>query len=66
MLYEVITMEVSENDSYAVYNSIGAKIMENQISSVLNVINLSDQPSGMYIITVRAKDHIYTSKIIRK
>jgi len=59
-------MEVSENDSYAVYNSIGAKIMENQISSVFNVINLSDQPSGMYIITVRAKDHIYTSKIIRK
>ncbi|MCE4566931.1 PKD domain-containing protein [Maribellus sp. CM-23] len=58
--------EVSENDSYAVYNSLGAKIMENQISSVFNVINLGNQPSGMYIITVRAKDHIYTSKIIRK
>lgn len=58
--------EVSENDSYAVYNSVGAKIMENQISSVFNVINLNDQPAGMYILTVRAKDHIYTSKIIRK
>ncbi|MCK3685304.1 PKD domain-containing protein [Maribellus sp. YY47] len=59
-------MEVNEDDSYAVYNSVGALIMENQISSVFNVINLSEQPAGVYIITVRAKDHIYTSKIIRK
>ncbi|MFV0590853.1 MAG: PKD domain-containing protein [Draconibacterium sp.] len=59
-------MEISENDSYAVYNSVGVKIQENHVPSIFNVIDLSDQPSGMYLIRVKAKDHIYTSKIIRK
>ena len=57
---------IGDNDSYAVYNSVGSKIMEHTITAPLSLIDLSDQPSGMFIVVVNSQSHNYTQKIIKK
>ena len=57
---------IGDNDSYAVYNSVGSKIMEHTIAAPLSLIDLSDQPSGMFIVVINSQSHNYTQKIIKR
>ena len=57
---------LGNNDSYAVYNLLGSKIMEYAITAPLSLIDLSEQPSGIFIIVVNTQGHNYTEKIIKK
>ncbi|WP_340113598.1 PKD domain-containing protein [Maribellus mangrovi] len=64
-----VTLRISaigETDSYAVYNSIGAKIMEDFITNTMSTIDLYDQSPGLYIVVVSSQGHQYTEKIIKK
>jgi|GEM_PF-845697 len=56
---------IGNNDSYAVYNSLGSKIMESTISAPLSLIDLSEQPSGMFIVVINSQSQSYIEKIIK-
>ena len=56
---------IGKTDSYAVYNSTGVKIMENNITAPLSLIDLSVQPPGMYLIVVNSQSHNYIEKVIK-
>ncbi|WP_340114247.1 PKD domain-containing protein [Maribellus mangrovi] len=57
---------MGDNDSYAVYNSVGVKIMENTISTPLSLIDLSGQPAGMFIVVINSQSNSFVRKIIKK
>lgn len=58
--------EVGEDEVYSVYSYTGAKILENIINQNITEIDLSAQPSGMYILVVNSPIHQFTQKIIKK
>ncbi len=57
---------LGDNDSYAVYNATGGKVIEKSISAPLSEIDLSAQPSGLYLVVIKNHNHSYTEKIIKK
>ena len=57
---------LGDNDSYAVYNATGGKVIEKSISAPLSEIDLSAQPSGLYFVVIKNQNHSYTEKIIKK
>ncbi|WP_206082056.1 PKD domain-containing protein [Maribellus sediminis] len=64
-----VTLQISvlgDTDSYAVYNSTGAKIIEDLITSTMSTIELSSQPSGFYFVVINSGGHQYSEKIIKK
>ncbi|WP_167612781.1 PKD domain-containing protein [Maribellus sediminis] len=57
---------LGSDDSYAVYNASGSKILESAITDLLSTIDLSMHPSGLYIVVINSQSNNYTEKIIKK
>jgi len=50
----------------SIYNLIGEQIMTQKIIKETNVVDLSNQPSGVYFVTITAENNIISKKIVRQ
>jgi len=58
--------QFTENSICTIYSLTGKKIMEKEIVQNKDQIDLSGQPSGIYILTVQSTAQNFTKKIIKK
>jgi hypothetical protein len=64
------TIEHTENAnehsmmSLEIYNSVGEKIFQTEISEIKSEIDLSDQPNGIYFVSIKTEKELFTEKII--
>ncbi len=54
------------NNSYSVFNISGKKVIEGEINSSVTRVNLSEYPSGIYLIKVMNDNQSCIKKIIKK
>lgn len=58
--------ELNSNTELTVIDMSGRKILSEQLSQLQTTIDLSDNNSGIYIITVTSNDKLYREKVIIK
>lgn len=57
---------VDNNCSIEIYNSTGKLLLKKKVTSTINSIDLSNSPSGIYIVKLLTNQEIITKKIIKK
>ncbi|MCY1722360.1 PKD domain-containing protein [Prolixibacteraceae bacterium Z1-6] len=57
---------VKLEDTYTLFNLSGSMLIQNQITSSNTQVDLSDYPSGVYLIRVKNSEQILNKKIIKK
>ncbi|HYQ58205.1 MAG TPA: PKD domain-containing protein [Draconibacterium sp.] len=57
---------LSSSATFALYNAIGEKVIEEQIVAPLTTVSLENYVSGIYVIVVRMEDQILKEKIVKR
>jgi len=60
----VICYQVSDKSSMTIYNLLGEKVYEQETLLPKTEINLSSQPEGIYLLTLKNKEKIFSQKFI--
>lgn len=63
---EFLMIDIKENSKIKIYNLLGTLILEKQITSSENKIDLSNIQNGMYLINIDTHSKLKTMKIIVK
>ncbi|WP_246223037.1 PKD domain-containing protein [Draconibacterium halophilum] len=58
--------EFSEQAFYAIYNTVGKKVMEQPINAPLTTIDMSDKAPGIYLVVVKTDAQIFNEKVIKR
>lgn len=64
--YLSINIAVSGQKTLAIYNMLGARIMSSNFFEDKSEINISDLPSGMYILKVKTSEGLASRKFIKR
>jgi len=58
--------EIGFDDAYSIYDISGKKVIQGNINSTLTKVDLSEYPSGIYLVKVLNYDQTSIKKIIKK
>ena len=63
-IFDIFKSSKKENIN-PIFNSIG-KCIHNQKISESKSIDLSSYPSGIYLVSIKSKDKIYSGKVVKQ
>lgn len=62
----IINYQPTTNTRVEVYNLLGSKVLTQQLTQSLTVLDLSNQPNGLYFVKVSDGNEVITRKVIKQ